>query len=110
MTNEERVQAIADYGFTNRQARFLVLVIRHAGLCIKRQYGEFARVPRGGEKCNMFFEKLVRRGFAAVALSAQPRTALSHPLQAAVSLDRGAGQSLPPCGARPPGHAAADAR
>ena len=29
MTTHERVQAVADYGFTERQARFLVLVMRH---------------------------------------------------------------------------------
>jgi hypothetical protein len=33
MTTTERVQAVADYGFTEREARFLVLVMRHAGLC-----------------------------------------------------------------------------
>jgi hypothetical protein len=57
VTAQERVQAIADYGFTERQARFLMLVMRHAGLCIKRQYGVFAGVARGGEKRNVFFEK-----------------------------------------------------
>jgi len=36
MTTDERVQAIADYGFTERQAQFLVLVMRHSGLCVKR--------------------------------------------------------------------------
>jgi hypothetical protein len=64
MTTAERVQAIIDYGFTERQARFLVLVMRHSGLCIKRQYGTLAGVARGGEKCNAFFDKLVRRGYA----------------------------------------------
>jgi hypothetical protein len=67
VNTQERVQAMADYGFTDRQARFLVLVMRHAGLCIKRQYGAFAGVPPGGEKCNVFFQKLVRRGFATTS-------------------------------------------
>lgn len=78
MTTAERVQAIADYGFTDRQARFLVLVMRHAGLCIKRQYGAFAGVPPGGEKCNVFFEKLVRRGFAAASPCLHNRARLFH--------------------------------
>jgi len=78
MTNEERVQAIADYGFTDRQARFLVLVMRHSGLCIKRQYGTLAGVPRGGEKCNVFFEKLVRRGFATTSPCLHNRARLFH--------------------------------
>ena len=30
MTTEERVQSVGDYGFTERQARFLVLVLWHA--------------------------------------------------------------------------------
>ena len=67
MTTAERVQAVADYGFTERQARFLVLVMRHAGLCLKRQYAAFAGIANGGEKCNAFFEKLVRRGFAGAS-------------------------------------------
>lgn len=42
MTTHERIQAVTDYGFTERQARFLVLVMRHSGLCVKRQYTAFA--------------------------------------------------------------------
>lgn len=78
MTTQERVQAIADYGFTDRQARFLVLVMRHAGLCIKRQYGAFADIPPGGEKCNAFFDRLVRRGFAASSACLHNRARLYH--------------------------------
>lgn len=78
MTAEERVQAVADYGFTNRQARFLVLVMRHSGLCIKRQYGTFAGIKPGGEKCNAFFEKLVRRGFATTSACLHNRARLYH--------------------------------
>jgi hypothetical protein len=66
MTTDERVQALADYGFTQRQARFLVLVMRHSGLCVKRQYADFAGIANGGEKCNAFFDKLVGRGHAVV--------------------------------------------
>jgi hypothetical protein len=78
VTTHDRVQAIADYGFTDRQARFLVLVMRHAGLCIKRQYGAFAGVPAGGEKCNVFFDKLVRRGFATTSPCLHNRARLFH--------------------------------
>ncbi len=78
MTSEERVQAVADYGFTDRQARFLILVMRHSGLCIKRQYGTFAGVKPGGEKCNAFFEKLVRRGFAVTSACIHNRAKLYH--------------------------------
>ena len=42
MTAEDRVKTVADFGFTERQARFLVLVMRHAGICVPRQYAAFA--------------------------------------------------------------------
>lgn len=78
MTDAERVQAVVDYGFTNRQARFLVLVMRHAGLCVKRQYAAFAGIASGGDKCNAFFDKLVRRGFAVTADCIHNRAKLYH--------------------------------
>jgi hypothetical protein len=78
MTTSERVQAVVDYGFTERQARFLVLVMRHAGLCVKRQYATFAGVANGGEKCNAFFDRLVRRGFAVAVDCVHNRARLYH--------------------------------
>jgi hypothetical protein len=59
---EERIRAVIDCGFTERQARFLVLVMRHGGVCIPRQYASFAGIANGGRQCNAFFEKLVKRG------------------------------------------------
>ncbi len=78
MTMQGRIQAVADYGFTERQARFLVLVMRHAGLCVKRQYAVFAGIANGGEKCNAFFEKLVRRGYAVASACVHNRALLYH--------------------------------
>ena len=78
MTTDARVQALADYGFTARQARFLVLVMRHAGLCVKRQYAAFAGIANGGEKCNAFFDKLVSRGHAVAADCIHNRARLYH--------------------------------
>ncbi len=78
MTGTERVQAVVEYGFTERQARFLVLVMRHAGLCVKRQYAAFAGIANGGDKCNAFFDKLVRRGFAVTADCIHNRARLYH--------------------------------
>lgn len=78
MRDAERVQAVVDHGFTARQARFLVLVMRHAGLCVKRQYAAFAGIANGGEKCNAFFDKLVRRGFAVTADCIHNRARLYH--------------------------------
>jgi len=64
MTHEDRVQAVIDFGFTERQARFLVLVMRHAGVCVPRQYAGFSGIANGGRRCNAFFERLIRRGYA----------------------------------------------
>jgi hypothetical protein len=78
LTTAERVQAVVDYGFTERQARFLVLVMRHSGLCVKRQYAAFAGIANGGEKCNAFFSKLVRRGLAIATDCIHNRAHLYH--------------------------------
>lgn len=56
LTTGERVQAVVDYGFTEREARFLVLVTRHGGLCVKRQYAAFAGIANGGDRCNALFD------------------------------------------------------
>lgn len=64
MTTEDRVKAIAEFGFSERQARFLEVVLRHAGVCVPRQYASFACIANGGDKCNAFFDKLVRREYA----------------------------------------------
>src|SRR3989442_12816627 len=58
MTQEERIWAVIDCGFTERQARFLVLVMRHGGVCIPRQYASFARIANGSRRCNAFFDRL----------------------------------------------------
>jgi hypothetical protein len=64
LTSEDRVAAIAEFGFSERQARFLEVVLRHAGVCVPRQYASFAGIANGGNKCNAFFDKLIRRKFA----------------------------------------------
>jgi hypothetical protein len=78
VTTEERVHAVADYGFTERQARFLVQVMRHAGVCVKRQYAAFVGIANGGEKCNAFFAKLIRRGYAVASDCVHNRAQLFH--------------------------------
>ena len=64
MTQEERIRVVIDCGFTERQARFLVLVMRHGGVCIPRQYASFAGIANGGRRCNAFFDRLVKRRYA----------------------------------------------
>jgi hypothetical protein len=63
MTWEERVKAIADHGFTERQAGFLVTVMLHSGVCLARHYSAFARITQG-QKVHDFFQKLVDSGYA----------------------------------------------
>lgn len=64
MTAAERVQALMDFRFTERQARFLELVMRHAGVCVPRQYARFVGIARGGGKSTAFFATLITRGHA----------------------------------------------
>jgi hypothetical protein len=58
-----RIQAIVGHGFTQRQATFLALVMRHSGVCVPRQYAQVAGIAQGA-KCNAFFGRLVRRRHA----------------------------------------------
>ena len=76
-STHDRIQAVAEFGFSERQARFLVLVIRHGGVCVPRQYARFAGVAYGA-KCNAFFDRLVRRGFAHANDCIHNRARLYH--------------------------------
>jgi hypothetical protein len=78
LTADERVRAIAEFGFTDRQARFLELVMRHVGVCVPRQYARFAGIAHGGRKCNAFFDRLVRRGYAVPCDCIHNRARLFH--------------------------------
>jgi hypothetical protein len=64
MTTDDRVTAVAEFGFSERQARFLEMVLRHGGVCVPRQYARFAGIANGGDKCYAFFDKLIRRKYA----------------------------------------------
>src|ERR1700730_9191574 len=61
----ERVNAVATFGFTERQARFLVRVLVHAGVFLERQYCTFSNITHG-QKSHDFLAKLVGRGYATV--------------------------------------------
>jgi hypothetical protein len=64
MQFEDRVKAVANFGFTERQARFLATVMLHSGVCLLRQYTAFAGIVHG-EKTKRFFAKLVRLRYAS---------------------------------------------
>jgi len=65
----ERVAAVRAFGFTERQARFLVLVLTHSGVCLPRQYRAFAGIAHGRQALE-FFDTLVRGGFATTDATA----------------------------------------
>ena len=74
----ERVNAVAIFGFTERQARFLVRVLVHAGVFLERQYCTFADITHG-QKSHDFLAKLVGRGYAtAITPGALHRGRLFH--------------------------------
>lgn len=63
MTSEDRTKAVSDFGFTERQARFMVTVMLNGGVCVPRQYARFVGTAYG-QNVNAFFDKLVGNGFA----------------------------------------------
>ena len=65
MNFEHAVQTITKRGFTDRQARFLILVARHSGVCVMRQYSTFAGIVHG-QKTHDFVRKLIDGRFASV--------------------------------------------
>jgi hypothetical protein len=77
MTVDERVQAVGEFGFTNRQARFLVTVMLHGGLCVPRQYAAFVGTAYG-RRVSRFFDRLVTEGWAAVSDCLHNRAELYH--------------------------------
>src|SRR6202140_4986055 len=77
MTAEDRVKTVAEFGFTERQARFLVLVMRHTGICVPRQYAAFAGTAYG-RRVNGLFDGLVERGYASICGCLHNRARLYH--------------------------------
>lgn len=106
MSSEERVQAVVKFGFTERQARFLVTVMLHSGVCLLRQYTAFAGIVHG-QKTRKFFAKLVKQGYATAypcrhnrgrvyhvqhqplyRAIGEPESRLRRPMSAALVMDR----------------------
>jgi len=59
MTNEERVFALQNWGYTHREATFLCTVALHSGYFLRRQYHKFL-----GQKPGASAERLIQRGLA----------------------------------------------
>jgi hypothetical protein len=77
MNFEDRVKAVAEFGFTERQAGFLVTVMLHSGVCVPREYASFARTAYG-HNVTKFFDKLGQQDYAAVCDCLHNRAALYH--------------------------------
>lgn len=77
MTFNERVHAVSEFGFTTRQARFLVSVMLHGGVCLPRQYARLAGTAYG-HKVNVFFDKLVTFRYAVRCRCVHNRAAVYH--------------------------------
>jgi hypothetical protein len=86
-TFDDRVEAVKAFRFTERQARFLVTVMLHSGVCLGRQYCAFAGIEYGAAVSNLF-DTLHRRGFATPQVCGHNRARLFHvhhkPLYAAI--------------------------
>jgi hypothetical protein len=63
IANAERVNAIASFDFSERQARFLVNVLLRSGVFVERQYCSFAGIVHR-QKSTAFIKSLVERRFA----------------------------------------------
>ncbi len=102
MTTEDRIQAVVKFGFTERQARFLVTVMLFGGLCVPRQYARLAGTAYG-HKVNAFFDKLVQRKYATACRCIHNRARVYHlqhrPLYEAIG-ERGSRYRLPVPAAR----------
>lgn len=74
---DPRVEAVANLGFTERQAGFLVTVMVHSGVCLGRHYCRYARIVRG-QKVYDFFASLVERRVATVYRAAHRHAKVYH--------------------------------
>jgi hypothetical protein len=63
LANGQRMEAIAAFGFSERQARFLLNVLLHSGVFVERPYCSFAGIVHG-QKSTDFLKTLVERRFA----------------------------------------------
>jgi hypothetical protein len=77
VTPQERIAAVEKQGFTVRQAGFLVTVMLHAGVCMRRQYCAYTHLVHG-QKTRDFFSTLVARRLATAYSAADRRARIFH--------------------------------
>ena len=87
MTFDERVRAVAKEGFTDRQAGFLVTVMLHSSVRVRRQCCVYARIAHGQKNAD-FFAGLIAKKVATSCAAAHRRAHIYHvhskPLYAAI--------------------------
>jgi hypothetical protein len=74
----DQIFALTDFGFTQRQAGFLVQVMQHAGVCLMRQYCVYAKIPHGVVVRNFFGGLVARRFATAYACARHNRGRIYH--------------------------------
>jgi hypothetical protein len=74
------VSIVEACGFTERQARFLMLVLEHSGVCLPRQYRAFCGIAHG-RQTHRLFERLIAGGFATTDLVAPAHAGRIYHLQ-----------------------------
>ncbi len=77
MTWDERLRAVANLGFTERQAGFLITVMLHAGVCLGRHYCAYGQIAHG-QKEHDFFRLLLARGYATARACGHHKARLYH--------------------------------
>lgn len=50
VASTDRIKMVRASCFSERQARFLVLVLKHAGVCLPRQYRRFSGLRMAGRR------------------------------------------------------------
>jgi hypothetical protein len=58
MTDQERIQALVDLGYTEREAAFLAIAALHSGYFLRRQFLYFAGIERG-EIAQAFIDRAI---------------------------------------------------
>jgi hypothetical protein len=87
IANAERLNPIASFGFTERQARFLLNVLLHSGVFVERQYCSFAGIVHG-QKSTDFIKSSSSVDSRHRSRRASSRPDVSRPLQAALGSRR----------------------
>ncbi len=74
----ERARTLTAFGLTDRQARFLITVMLHSGVFVRRQYATFAGITHG-QRVHDFIEKLLaRRLLTPIELGSTGRMRFFH--------------------------------